>query len=478
MSMNNLQQHLAAIRELLGRYRAIFALAWKDRKQSDARGYSAAEAQFLPAVLAVQETPTPAAPRVFMWLLIAFAVIAVVWSVFGKIDIVAVASGKIVPSGYTKVVQPLSAAVVKAIHVRDGQAVKAGDLLVELDAAAEDADIERARAELEAALLQSARAGALLDAMVRGTAPVLPRQPGVPADRLREAVRMLDGQYGEYATKLARSESETVTREAELRASREQVLKLEATLPLMRRRSADLDNMAKDGYVARHAFLERQQAYLDQSGELSVQRERVRQLQASVTESRRQREAFQAEVRRVTLDSLKEAQQRAAAMEQELNKAQSRGTLTRLLAPVSGTVQQLALHTVGGVVTPAQQLMVVVPREHPLEVEAMLENKDIGFVRAGQEVVVKLDTFPFTLYGAIPGVVTNVSRDAIVDEKRGLLYAVRVQLARTRIVVDGAEVPLGAGMVAHAEVKTGQRRVISFFLSPLLQGVQEGLRER
>jgi len=478
MSMHAFKQRIGAVGELLQRYKAVFAIAWADRKQSDTRGYSAAEAQFLPAVLAVQETPVPAAPRVLIWLLVSFAIIAVSWAIFGKIDIVAVASGKIVPSGSTKVVQPLSAAVVKAIHVRDGQAVKAGDLLVELDASTETADIEHARGELEAARLQAARASALLDAMARGVAPALPRQLQASTDRLGEAARMLEGQYSEYLTKLARSEAEITTRQADLRATQEQVLKLEATLPMMRQRSADLDNLAKDGYVSQHTFLERRQAYLEQSGELAVQRERVRQLKASVNESRHQSEAFKAEIRRITLDSLKEGQQRAAALEQELSKAESRGTLTRLLAPVAGTVQQLALHTVGGVVTPAQQLMVIVPGEHPLEVEAMLENKDIGFVRAGQEVSVKLETFPYTTYGAIAGVVTDVSRDAIADEKRGLLYAVRVQLARTRIDVDGSEVPLGFGMVAHVEIKTGRRRVISFFLSPLVQGVQEGLRER
>lgn len=142
--MTTFQQYLGAVRELLGRYRAVFALAWKDRKQSDTRGYSAAEAQFLPAVLAVQETPTPAAPRVFMWLLIAFAFLAVAWSVFGKIDIVAVASGKIVPSGYTKVVQPLGAAVVKASHV------KKGDVLVMLEREQGQASLSDSRAKVAA----------------------------------------------------------------------------------------------------------------------------------------------------------------------------------------------------------------------------------------------------------------------------------------------------------------------------------------
>ena len=149
-----------------------------------------------------------------------------------------------------------------------------------------------------------------------------------------------------------------------------------------------------------------------------------------------------------------------------------------LTAPVDGVVQQLAIHTIGGVVTPAQALLALVPRENALEVEAVLENKDIGFVYAGQDATVKLETFLFTRYGTIPGKVRVVSNDAANDEKRGLIYPVRVQLARTTMQIENKTVNLSPGMAATVEIKTGTRRVIEYFLSPLLQYANESLRER
>jgi hemolysin D len=141
-------------------------------------------------------------------------------------------------------------------------------------------------------------------------------------------------------------------------------------------------------------------------------------------------------------------------------------------------VQQLAVRTVGGVVTPAQALMVIVPKDDALEVEAFLENKDIGFVDAGQEAEVKIETFPFTRYGTIPARLTHVSHDAINDEKRGLIYSTRAKLARATVQVEDKTVNLTAGMAVSLEVKTGKRRVIEYFLSPLLQRGSESLRER
>ncbi|BBA32640.1 HlyD family secretion protein [Methylocaldum marinum] len=149
-----------------------------------------------------------------------------------------------------------------------------------------------------------------------------------------------------------------------------------------------------------------------------------------------------------------------------------------LAAPVDGVVQQLAVHTVGGVVTPAQPLLVIVPRDNPLEVEAFIQNKDIGFVNAGQEAEVKIETFPFTKYGTIPAKVMQVSNDAIQDEKRGLIYAARVALSHATMVVEEKAVNLTPGMAVTVEIKTGKRRLIEYFLSPLLQYEDESLRER
>jgi hemolysin D len=169
---------------------------------------------------------------------------------------------------------------------------------------------------------------------------------------------------------------------------------------------------------------------------------------------------------------------KAVSLAQEVIKTGQRTELQRLVSPIDGVVQQLAIHTVGGVVTPAQQLMVVVPQDHPVEVEAQVENKDVGFVKEGQSVEVKVEAFPFTLYGTIPGTVVSVSDDAAPIEKVGLVYPIRVSLDRSTIQVEGRQVNLTPGMAVTVEVKTGQRRLIEFFLSPLLKAVRESARER
>jgi hemolysin D len=185
-----------------------------------------------------------------------------------------------------------------------------------------------------------------------------------------------------------------------------------------------------------------------------------------------------AETRRINLDSITEGHQNVAALEQELLKAGLRGKLMRLTSPVDGTVQQLAVHTVAGVVTPAQPLMIIVPRDNPLEVEAFLENKDIGFVKPNLDAEVKIETFQYTKYGTIHAKVTSVSHDAINDEKRGLIYSTRVKMEKSSINVDGTPVSLSPGMAVSVEIKTGKRRVIEYFLTPLMQHARESLRER
>jgi len=168
----------------------------------------------------------------------------------------------------------------------------------------------------------------------------------------------------------------------------------------------------------------------------------------------------------------------AAASGQDARRAREHGRLLRLTAPVDGTVQQLAVHTVGGVVPAAQALMQIVPREDRLEVEAFVENRDVGFVHEGQHAEVKIDTFDYTRYGTVPAIVRQVSRDATQDEKKGLIYAVRVALQRDSIMVDGKAMPLSAGMAANVEIRTGERRIIAYVLSPLMQHRREALHER
>ncbi|MDZ4398249.1 biotin/lipoyl-binding protein, partial [Hydrogenophaga sp.] len=228
----SLRIRLQALGDLLKRYGAAFRHAWQRRAEMETTERLPHEAQFLPAALSLQETPVSPAPRVAMWLLIAFMLIALLWAIFGRMDVVATAQGKIVPNDRTKTIQSFDTASVKAIHVTDGQRVKAGDLLIELDATAAQADTERVVGEQAVALLQVARGRALLDALSFGREPLLARPAGVDDARYLEGQRLLAGQYAEYAARLSRIVADTARREAELRSTQELVKKLEQTVPI------------------------------------------------------------------------------------------------------------------------------------------------------------------------------------------------------------------------------------------------------
>jgi hemolysin D len=473
------KQRLQALGDLLQHYKAVFQHVWQNRQQMEGKKFKPEEAEFLPAALALQETPVSPAPRVTMWLLIGFCAIMVLWAVFGKIDVVATAQGKIVPNDRTKVLQPFETSTVRKIFVTDGQVVKAGELLIELDARSATADVDRVDSDLASARMQAARARAFLAALQNNKPPQLNVEiAGVDPLKLEEARRMLDGQYQEYKSKQAGLDAETFKREAELQSTLTLVRKLEQTAPIAAQRSQDFKRLVAENFVSQHGYLEREQVRIEQEADLANQRSRSREIKASLLAAEYQKRSLAAETRRVALDSLNDANQKIASLEQELIKADTRAQSMLLTSPVDGIVQQLAIHTVGGVVTPAQTLMVIVPRDNALEVEAFVENKDVGFVQAGQDAVVKIETFEYTKYGTIPARITQLSNDAINDEKRGLIYSTRVKLDKANIRVDSKTVNLSPGMAVTVEIKTGKRRVIEYFLSPLLQHANEGLTER
>ncbi len=455
---------LQALWDLFKRYGAAFRHAWQHRAEMQGVERLPHEAQFLPAALSLQKTPVSPAPRLAMWLMIAVALLTLLWAMFGHIDVVATAQGKIVPNGRIKTIQPIETAAIKSIHVTDGQLVKAGQILIELDATAAQADQDRLRGDLGVARLEVARGQAMLAALDKGAMLKLERPEGVSDTVFDEARRLLAGQMAEVSAKQSQIEAQIGQSEAELRSMQTLVRKLEQTAPIARQRAADFKKLVDKNFVSQHGYLDSEQTRIEQ--------------EAALRQARTQRAQLLAETRRVSLDGITNGQQKISALEQELLKANTRSKLMHLTSPVDGTVQQLAVHTVGGVVTAAQPLMVIVPSDNSLEVEAFLENKDIGFVKANQDAEVKVETFQFTKYGTIHAKVTSVSHDAINDEKRGLIYLTRVKMDKSTINVDGTTVSLSPGMAVSVEVKTGKRRVIEYFLSPLIQHTKESLRER
>lgn len=436
--------------ELWRRYAAAFGVSWRNRDALRSNFFNQQEAEFLPAGLSLQEAPDSASLRWTGRILMALVLVALLWSVFGHVDIVVNATGKIIPSARTKTIASVDVASVKALHVSEGQAVRAGDVLVELDSSSSDAEHDKAVDAVAQARLQVARSQALIEAVEQLRPPHLPAVQAATPAQWQAARLQLQGQYQDFHAKLARLEGE--------------MARFATLLPLAAQRAEDFKVLSADNTVSRHAWLEKEQARADLEGQLR--------------DVRNQRAALIAQTRKEAHDALIEGLKIVAAGEQDQRRAGEHSRLLKLTAPVDGTVQQLAVHTVGGVVPAAQPLMQIVPRESVVEVEAVLENKDVGFVQVGQDAEVKIDAFEYTKYGTVPAQVRHVSRDAIQDDKKGLVYAAKVVLARSDIVVDGRSVPLSAGMAVSVEIKTGTRRVIEYVLSPLLQHQREALHER
>ncbi|WP_402718178.1 HlyD family type I secretion periplasmic adaptor subunit [Janthinobacterium rivuli] len=441
---------LAAYGELLQRYAQVLRHSWRNRAALSGPVLSEDEAAFLPAALALQERPVSPSLRLTARVLMLLVACVLLWAVFGQVDIIVNAAGKIIPSGNTKTIASVDVAAVRALHVREGQAVQAGQLLVELDSRGPDAERDKAAGDAVAAALQMARSRALIAAVDSLALPRLAAPDGASVAQREEAQGHLDGQYASFRARLALLDGE--------------IARYAQALPLAAQRAGDYKALLATRDVAEHAWLEKEQARIDLAGQLAS--------------ARSERAALVAQTRKDAYDALTEGARVAAASGQDARRAGARGSLLRLTAPVDGTVQQLKLHTVGGVVPAAQALMQIVPRQGRLEIDAVLENRDVGFVQEGQMVAIKVDAFDYTKYGTVPAVVSSVSRDAVEDEKKGPVYAVRITLQQPSIVIDGRLVPLSAGMAVRAEIRTGTRRVIEYVLSPLVQHQKEALHER
>jgi hemolysin D len=456
------------------------------------------ELAFLPAALEIVETPPSPIGRAIAFTIIAVFSIALAWACIGAVDIVAVAPGKIIPSGRTKTIQPFETGVVRAIHVHDGQSVSAGDTLIELDPTMSGAELGRFKSDLMAAQLEVARLRAALAGKDDPLAEFNPPDRA-PSDLIQMHRRFLVSQTAEQNAKIAALDQQVAQKEAERATIQASIEKLKAIILPLQERVEIRRHLFNKELGSKLLYLSELQDLVGQRQEILVQQSRYGEAEAAIAALVETRSKTMAEYERGLLDDLTKAEQKAAGLAQDIIKAEQRTTLQTLTAPVGGVVQQLAIHTVGGVVTPAQALMLIVPAEARLEIEAMISNRDIGFVEVGQDAAIKIDTFNFTRYGLLHGKILIVSHDAIardkpqerlVDKQQGaetsssepkgqeLVYAARVSLDRTEMEVENKTVNLSPGMAVTVEIRTGSRSIISYLLSPLIRYKHDSLRER
>lgn len=454
----------------------------------------AQERAFLPAALEVMETPPNPLGRRTAYALCVVALATLGWAVFGKVDIVAVASGKVVSHLRTQVVQPFEIASVTSVLVTPGQQVQAGDPLIELDKTVALAERDRAQSDLVAALLDQMRLTAFLDGSA--TAPFATIAQAAAFDTTH-AQAQLTAQVATRASQLAGLEQEKMQRAAERLVQQQTVAKLEETLPLVAKRASIRDQATALGNTSVLADLESRQLLVETRAELEITRSKIVSLDAAIVGLEQKIVATDAEIRTNAMGELSKARDRRRAAEEALTKAVRRAELQTLRSPISGTVQQMHIANIGAVVTPAQQLLSVVPNDDRVEVEAVLENRDVGFVAAGQRVQLKVDAFPFTRYGLLSGTVVSVDRDAepvsqpavqgsqraadAIDHVEGserLRYTVHIALEARSLDIDGRVGSLLPGMSIKAEILTGKRRIIDFLLAPLREHMHDAMRER
>jgi hemolysin D len=456
------------------------------------------ELAFLPAALEVIETPPSPIGRAIASAIILLICVALIWAWWSTVDIVASATGKILPGGRVKVIQPFETGVVRSIRVQDGEKVKAGDVLIELDPTANEAERDHLRNDLLAEQLNIARLRAALagddDPVANFVAPA-----GADPDLIGAQRQLLLNQVTEHRAKIAALSRQQAQKEAEQAMTSSTIHKLEAIIPVVQSRVDIRKTLVEKELGSKLSYFEVVQQLVEQQEEFNVQKSHLQETEAAVAAIRETRGQAVAEYRHTLSDELAKSEQKAKGVAQDLIKAEQRTRLQVLSAPVDGIVQQLAIHTVGGVVTPAQSLLVVVPSDSRLEIEAMVSNSDIGFVHAGQEAQIKVDTFNFTRYGLLHGEVLSLSQDAVIRDRQqdragdralgaanetsepkgqDLNYSARISLDRTLMQIDDRMVNLSPGMAVTVEIKTGSRSILSYLLSPLRRYRHETLRER
>ncbi|MCH7562176.1 MAG: HlyD family type I secretion periplasmic adaptor subunit [Gemmatimonadetes bacterium] len=460
--------------------------------------------EFLPAHLEILDTPPSPYAVAFTWVMCLMFGAALVWSIFAKIDIHAVATARIQPSGRSKVVQPFDTGKVQTIAVENGSRVQAGDVLLTLEPTEAEADLSSRQGDLAALEAQIARRRATIEAVERNQPTAKVEFPAAvpPAVRAREEGAML-AEIGQYVTTRDAFEAqlaEKVATQERFTASIAARMRLQAVL----KERADMrETLVAKSAGTRAAVIDAVQQVEQVSADLAYDRGQLTEAKAGAVSLQRRIAQLTSETVARQYQALTEAAQKRDALVQDVVKATLKRERTALKAPISGTVQQLAVTTLGQVVTAGQPLMVVVPTDGPIEVEAQVQNKDIGFVLPDQEAVVKIDAFPFTRYGSIEGRVVRVSRDAVDDREAGggsdalsvargqglnpvtgmpktqnLIFPVTVALSRTVIKADGKDVALTPGMTATVEIRTGRRRVIDYLLSPVRETTATAGHER
>jgi HlyD family secretion protein len=433
---------------------------------------SADPADFSPPLLRIQEKPPAPLAGWTLRLLIALLAGILLWATLGRLDIVAVAEGKLVPSSYVKIVQPAEQGVVKEILVQEGQEVREGQVLIRMDAALSDAEGRALASDYETRRITLRR----IDAQLAGQP--LERAAEDPPAIYAQALAQYAANVAAYTNALAQERAVLDKARQDLAAASEVRSKLIQTLPHYRAQEKAFEKLAKDGFAGRLMYTDKQRERIEKEQDLKSQEFVIRGARATIAQSEKKIAQISADyLRQLRAERLEVAPQ-AERLRQELAKQQHRRDLLELRAPQAGLVKDLATHTPGTVAAPGTILMTLVPQNETLRAEVWVSNDDVGFVRPKQDVKIKLAAFQFQKYGMLDGTVLQVGADATETPAGSLAFRALVDLKAQQLVADGERYTLAPGMQVVSEIKLGERTVLEYLLSPVQRAFHEAARER
>lgn len=435
--------------------------------------------EFLPAAEEIIETPAAPFGAVVIWLTTILLVLALAWAYLGQIDIVAVGNGKVSNDGSVKVVQSASYGVVKRITAQEGQRVHKGDVLVELDKTTAEKELATtaqslniARAERD--ILRRLAMGSSADDIINSA--------GV-SDEAKAVLREFTAsQLALVGAKEQALKGSIASHQRQLQFNQQTKAQLEGEAQKLKDRQAKVKQKLESADAIERIRLQNELDNLEQrianaNSAATSQGQQVLQSQLTLAQAQSQSQVSLAETNSSIGGQVITQEQRIAELENNLVKAKRALEQTAITAPVDGTILALNTRTIGGVVNVAERVAQIVPDNDLLYVEVTLDNQDVGFVKVGQRVVVKVATYPFQRYGYLEGTVENISPDAIQDEKKGLVYKAKVKLSGANSSKKN-RLKLLPGMSVSAEITTGKRRIIEFFLDPLMTHVDDSLKVR
>lgn len=427
--------------------------------------------EFKPTMAEIEERPANPLGRVIFWIIIASIMFFGLWMYLGKIDVVVSARGSVIPEGNIKIIQPLDTGVVSNILCREGDFVKKGQVLMEIDPSITAPELESKQKNLQFLELEKMRLNSTLEKRGFNPDSKIHDKESIKAQKelYESSMASLEKQLEGKRAEVSRIEEEIKSTEKDRMYNKSL---LEVASEKERRLHAVLDIIAKSEYEkAANDVL----TYTNNISQLTHKLEQLSHQRQQIThEMAYINETFKV----MSLKEFSDKHKMSTEIRAEIDKTSFKNEKQRILSPVDGHIANLYFHTIGGVVTPAQKLMAMVPINAPLIIKAAVLNKDIGFVRDGMPVSIKVDAFDFQKYGTLNGVIRNISKHSTEDEKLGPIYEVFINPLETRLMVEGKMVPITSGMSLTAEIKVGKRRIIEFFIYPLIKYLDEGIKVR